>query len=72
MRLSVVFILHEKVLVEAVSGEGDGGGTQTGQGALEPVPSGEGADVSPGLTATLMLATMENFWEHNSEDAGRE
>lgn len=49
VRLAVMFILHEKVLVDAVSGESDGRSAQTGQGALESVPSGEGTSVSPCL-----------------------
>jgi hypothetical protein len=48
----VVLVLHEKVLVDAVSGESDSGSTQTGQGALEAVPAGKCASVSPGLTVS--------------------
>lgn len=58
VRFAVVFILDEKVLVEAVSGERDGSGAQTGQGALESVPSGKGADVSPCLAARAMLVAI--------------
>jgi hypothetical protein len=46
----VVLLLEEEVLVEAVSGESDGSCSQAGETSLEPVPSGEGALVSPCLT----------------------
>lgn len=51
MAVAVVLVFKEKVLVGAVSGEGDGGGAEAGQGTLKAVPSGERALVSPGLTS---------------------
>jgi hypothetical protein len=46
----VVVLLHEQVLVGAVSGESDSCNTQTGEGALESVPPAELPCVSPPLT----------------------
>ena len=47
----VVLVLQKEVFVGAVSGESNGGGSQTGEPALESVPAGECSLVSPGLTA---------------------
>lgn len=44
----------EKVLIDAVSGEEDGGSSQTGEKSLEAVPSREGPCESPGLTVQLV------------------
>lgn len=41
------------VVVDAVDGEGDAGGSQAGEGALESVEAGELALVPPGLSVTL-------------------
>lgn len=50
--MSVAVVLgEEEVLIEAVSGEEDGGSSQAGEQALEAVPSSEGAGVSPSLAA---------------------
>lgn len=49
----LVGILHEKVLIRAVSGERDGGYPETGEGGLESVPSGERAGVAPCLAVGL-------------------
>jgi hypothetical protein len=51
----VVLVLEEEVFVSAVSGESDSRGAQTGQTALEAVPSGEGAFVSPSLTKERII-----------------
>lgn len=45
----VMVILEEEVLIGAVSSKSDGGPTQTGEKALEAVPSSEGTGVSPSL-----------------------
>jgi hypothetical protein len=51
MRLAVVvLVLEEEVLVTAVSGKGDCRDAETWETALETVPAGVGALVSPGLT----------------------
>lgn len=47
----VVIVLEEEVLVDAIPSEGNGGHAQTGEQALEAVPSAEGAGVPPDLTA---------------------
>ena len=57
MAVAVVLVFKEKVLVGAVSGESDGGGTEAGQGTLKTVPSGERALVSPGLTGKGLAST---------------
>lgn len=54
----MVVILKEEVLVGAVSGESDGGPAQTGEKALEAVPSSEGTSVSPSLTENE-ISTIE-------------
>jgi hypothetical protein len=47
----MAMLLREKeVLVCAVSGEGNAGNAETGEGALEAVPSAEGSGVPPDLT----------------------
>lgn len=48
--LAVVVILEEEMLVGAVGSESDGSDTQTGEKALETVPSAKGARITPGLT----------------------
>lgn len=45
----VVLVLEEEVLVAAIAGKGDGGDAQAREAALETVPAGEGAGVSPGF-----------------------
>jgi hypothetical protein len=44
-------ILEEQLLGNEVSGECDGRDAEAGEGALEAVEAGEGAGVSPLLTA---------------------
>jgi hypothetical protein len=53
----VMVILEEEVLVSAVSGESDGGPAQTGEKALEAIPSCEGAGVSPSLAVDGISTT---------------
>lgn len=48
----VMVILEEEVLIGAVSSKSDGGPTQTGEKALEAVPSSEGTGVSPSLVSS--------------------
>jgi hypothetical protein len=45
----VVLLLQEEVLVCAVGSESDGRNAQAGEEALEAVPPGEGASITPGL-----------------------
>lgn len=47
----VVLVLKEKILVAAVGSEGDCRDAETGEAALETVPTGVGALVSPGLVS---------------------
>lgn len=59
VRLAVmVFILHEKVLVCAVSGEEDGGRAEAWQGAAETVPAGKGTLESPGITVNFVKLSL--------------
>lgn len=51
MAMTVAVVLgKEEVFVDAISGEQNGGGSQTGEQSLEAVPSREGTGVSPSIT----------------------
>ena len=49
----VVVVLKEEVFVGAVSSEGNAGDAQTGEEALEAVPSGEGSGIPPDLAVGI-------------------
>lgn len=54
----MVLILEEKVFVSAVSGESNRCCAQSRESALESVPSGEGALVSPSLTESMLVNSI--------------
>lgn len=54
-----VVVLEEDGLVCEVTGKGDSGNTETGEGALESVPAREGTGVSPSLA---MDCVRERNW----------
>lgn len=62
MRLAVVvLVLEEEIFVTAVSGKGDCRDAETGETALETVPAGVGALVSPGLTEKRVSTTSPAY-----------